>query len=299
MKTRKYATEELLILIRLSPTAFAVDHIKRLAVSRDGDTGGLVWTYSMKHGPVEDGMKEVDHSLNALCGVREVLVVQSQAAFDQLDMTSAEVSEVGQVLEAIHKTGSHMATLGIADGTYIKNVDVLVCVDQEHGLWERHDATNVTSVSGFQMLDDDKMGVRIDRVLGVMTVDAFVTAITSGRPVTFVAGRSVKMPRGAVLLPPRMIDQSGLLTLAYTADFKTYIGVQGADGNYVMETYDVKDDEVGAAMPYATIVNGQVNGYCGFVKLNPKTGEGDVTMNMHFGQMFRRERVLDGQLRGK
>ncbi len=296
MQTRKYATEEFLSLIRLSPTAFAVDHIKRLAVSRDGDTVGLVWTYSMKHGPVEDGMKEVDHSLNALCGVREVLVVQSQAAFGQLDMTSAEVSEVGQVLVAIHKTGSHMATLGIADSTYIKNVDVLVCVDQEHGLWERHDATNVTSVSGFQVLDDDKMGARIGRALGVTTVDAFVTAITDGRPVRFDVGRSVTLPRGAVL-PPRMIDSDGLLALAYTADFKTYIGVQDADGNYVMETYDVKDDEVGAAMPYATIVNGQVNGYCGFVKLNPKTGEGDVTRNMFFGAAFRKERVLDGQTR--
>lgn len=286
MPSELLATSAFLSLISQSRAMLSVDALWRLLVGRDPGTGVLVWTYGVGGSPVPVGMKEVVFSVNGLSGDTEVVIVESQALFDQLDMIDAEVNEVGRVLVAIHKTGSHMATVGVVV-PYVRNVDVLVCTDMELGTWRRYDATLRSRVSGVQLLADDMLGVRIGRKLGVVTIDTFVTAVQRGGRMSFDEHATIEISSGAVL-PPRMIDVHGQLAPAYVDGATVYIGRQSADGGWVMDPHHFRDDEMGATLPYATIDGGKVDGYCGFMSFDRRTGACGVQRNVYFSNAFRR-----------
>lgn len=285
-------TDEFLNLMK--SRVFTVTEALRLAVGRDSK-GALVWKASTSSGPKADGFKEVDQSIHGIVGDREFVLVQSQAIFDQLELTTREVCEVGRVLVAVHKTGHHMATLGMQMPGRVVNVDVLICTTNDSATWERYDATTASGVTGLQLLDGDDVGVRtvhahgsrIVSMLGTVPLDVLIDDVTAGKTITFKEGAALQLPRGA-LLPPRMVNKFGGLTLAYTVAGKTYVAASDTDGNYMAVPYVHKDDIVGQAVPFAVMEDSVVTGECGLFRLDSTlTGVGRVTRGLTFEDAFR------------
>ncbi len=270
-----------------NPTSFTADNTTRIAIGRDQDNSLLI-KVDTKRGPRTDGFKEVDVSLFFKDKDAQYFVIQSQSVFDQLDLTQDEIDQVGNALAALHKTGDSVITYGAKDESYAKarNTDVLKFQD---GQWTRYDATNASSVKGFQQLADNNLGVRIGNKLGAMKIDAFLAAVTNDETIRFADGQWIDIPADAKL-SPRMVDEHKMLVLAYNKkDNETVIATPNAKGTaLVTKSYMANDDVVGNALPYATITDGAVDGKVGYIHVDD-SGNSRRTTGMSFTQLLRQQ----------
>lgn len=279
-------TQDTKTLLAAKSRDINVDTLTRIGIGRDDDTLQLLWRMDTCEGPLPDGFKELDQSLYAIVGNNEVAITQNQNVFDALDMSEDEVAEVGDVLELLHKTGVHIATFGVTDNTYDKNVDILV---REDGAttWTRYNATKFAGVEGFQLLENDEVGVRTNGRLGAKSIDAFVGNVMRGENIAFEDGTAIDCPAGATL-PPRMVNKNGRLALSFVDRGETTIATADGEGNLRAATFTRNDDVVGPAMlPFGTLTDGATDGKLGMIVFDPKTGVGTLKKGIAFNAAFR------------